>query len=91
LARGFNFLGYPFIPAGLSLSVVTRWRHQKKLTSLDRQYNRLLRAYLSGWIERSLIRRTFDRAQAYLNPGPSLILNDDAMHLLEANQKWFTA
>jgi hypothetical protein len=91
LARGFNFLGYPFIPAGLSLSVVTRWCHQEKLTSLYRQYNRLLQAYLSGWIERSLMLCTVDRAQAYLNPRPSLILHDDAMHLLGANKKRITA
>lgn len=30
LARGFDFLGYQFDPAGLSLSVVTRARHRKK-------------------------------------------------------------
>jgi hypothetical protein len=64
VARGFDFLGYQFDPAGLSLSVVTRSRHQEKLTRLYERYHRQLRAYRSGWIGPSTIQRTHYGAQA---------------------------
>ena len=92
LARGFDFLGYQFDPAGLSLSVVTRLRHQEKLTRLYEQYHRQLRAYRSGWIGRStILREAKDPAQAYLNPRPSITSHEDITHLLEAYQRRFTA
>ena len=91
LACGFDFLGYQFDPAGLSLSVVTRSRHQDKLTQLYERYHRQLRAYRSGWIGRSTILRTHDGAQAYLNPRPLITSHDDITRLLEAYQRRFTA
>lgn len=92
LARGFDFLGYQFDPAGLSLSVVTRSRYQEKLTRLYERYHRQLRAYRSGWVGQStILREAKDPAQAYLNPRPSITSHEDITRLLEAYQRRFTA
>jgi RNA-directed DNA polymerase len=91
LARGFDFPGDQFDPAGSSLPVVARSHHQEKLTRLYERYHRQLRAGRSGWIGRSTILRTFDRAQAYLNPRPTLTSHDDITRVLGAYQRRFTA
>jgi RNA-directed DNA polymerase len=91
VARGFDFLGYTYSPAGLGLAEKTIRNHRIKLTRLYERYHRQLRAYRSGWIGRSTILCTHDGAQAYLNPRPVITSHDDITRLLEAYQGRFTA
>lgn len=91
IARGFDFLGYRFDPDGLSLSQVTRQRHQEKLTRLYERYLRQLRATRKGWIGQSPIPRGQDPARAYLYPRPQIKTYDDITQLLEAYERRFTA
>jgi len=92
IARGFDFLGYQFDPAGLRLSEVTLRRHQEKLTRLYEQYHSRLRAFRTQGIGQTTIPRPDrDPARAYLNPRPTITSHEDITHRLEAYKMRFDA